>query len=1119
MKEPKGPKERNTERNKTRSHSSSGHQTRYQSTASRRGMQDTGSGNDNESWGYYNYDTRSSSPYIQSGSRGTYPENGDVESGIRTPYIKERNTAYHGPNTDHSGGQGTHSRNAHSTRGYSTGKGYLKEFDSGPARYGLNDVTADRINQREGDYRFTAATDRNSGFKQTVSKNGNQITFETKAYEIYKDGKFQQYGRPNLHSIPEAERNRIQVRRRVYKSTFQVHDKRDELIAARLHNEGVKRELGRFQAAAEKNMEATIAPEITIQHDRDAVRAHRNPDGTFRDLPKNTIKETGTADSRDSEKPALRTREEVLETRSEHMETQRERWKDENKKIREFQKKEPGSSKGSLRESSSKNLNRLRTEYEGQTRLRHVSGTPELNAKGTGSKDKNTGSTVTSRGERQKKVPRAKGVAKKAALAPAKAGVRAVKGAATSYLKTSFTDQETGENFNKEEKALKTVGRGGKKSVRTAKKTLKKVRGMKIVRRPTKSVEKKARKASQKAAKKTTKTTARITVRIVKAAVRVVKTTVRAVIRLLAAAGPIVIVALLVGILVSVFLFMFVGGEGIAVLQGEEYERRLAEEYANEDETDIMIELTNDELNVFYKLMEHFQNEDMVIGIMCCMMEEHKFSPTFSLTEPDPLKDKKCNEVDNFQGELEDRLQLFLSGGDFGYFKWTNPKVKTDYFNLRVIKAMETGKFQIADGDDEIDFMIANLGRNGDYYAVGRELDKIKQNAPNMTSEEVILETVEAWMMYYEMPSGYSSQIGKDKIECSANDKIISYANKIRAACTANSLAHDAAVYAINYCADNRHGYTLGTPYSTNMGDGLDLCCADFVSQCLHNSGIPIELCRSAPLLLTRMHDDNHFVDVTRFVDPTEVTKENNWGGFQEGDIIFLRDGTQYPTLQDTPLTNHTLLYVGEGRIAQASWDVDGVKGDGSGREVAVSEFNLSSYVPRQDLTQYTEKNASGRYLAQTKYLTLKSMVVYRYCSNSSGFIWPCQKHIISSPYGNRDAPVAGATTDHRAIDIGLPVGTDIYAVCDGTVTAVGTTQHRGIFIVIEHSNGYSTRSQHLSKPLVTVGQSVRQGQVIALSGNTGIGTAPHLHFEVYPPGKDVDGWSKNAIDPETVLP
>ena len=108
----------------------------------------------------------------------------------------------------------------------------------------------------------------------------------------------------------------------------------------------------------------------------------------------------------------------------------------------------------------------------------------------------------------------------------------------------------------------------------------------------------------------------------------------------------------------------------------------------------------------------------------------------------------------------------------------------------------------------------------------------------------------------------------------------------------------------------------------------------------------------------------------------------------------------------------------------------------------------------------------------------------------------------ITSDFGYRKSPVAGASTNHSGIDIGVPIGTPVKAIADGTVTAAnGGMRGYGNGVFIDHGmiNGKRITSEygHLSKFEVKVGDKVRQGQVIAESGNTGISSGPHLHITI----------------------
>lgn len=125
---------------------------------------------------------------------------------------------------------------------------------------------------------------------------------------------------------------------------------------------------------------------------------------------------------------------------------------------------------------------------------------------------------------------------------------------------------------------------------------------------------------------------------------------------------------------------------------------------------------------------------------------------------------------------------------------------------------------------------------------------------------------------------------------------------------------------------------------------------------------------------------------------------------------------------------------------------------------------------------------------------------------NSEGvMMWPTDGTTITSKFGYRNAPTAGASTNHRGVDIGIASGTNIYAVESGTVTTAGFNNSAGNWVIIDHGNGYVTKYMHNSVLKVRAGEKVERGQVIALSGSTGVSTGPHLHFQIEYNGVPVD--------------
>jgi murein DD-endopeptidase MepM/ murein hydrolase activator NlpD len=124
-------------------------------------------------------------------------------------------------------------------------------------------------------------------------------------------------------------------------------------------------------------------------------------------------------------------------------------------------------------------------------------------------------------------------------------------------------------------------------------------------------------------------------------------------------------------------------------------------------------------------------------------------------------------------------------------------------------------------------------------------------------------------------------------------------------------------------------------------------------------------------------------------------------------------------------------------------------------------------------------------------------------------YVWPTTG-TVTSPFGQRTHPVFGDQRLHRGIDIGVDYGSRVVAAKSGIVTYAGWAEGYGKTIIVEHNDGYSTLYGHNSELLVSPGTVVRQGQIIARTGDTGTTTGPVLHFEVRKSGR--------AIDPIRVL-
>ena len=120
-------------------------------------------------------------------------------------------------------------------------------------------------------------------------------------------------------------------------------------------------------------------------------------------------------------------------------------------------------------------------------------------------------------------------------------------------------------------------------------------------------------------------------------------------------------------------------------------------------------------------------------------------------------------------------------------------------------------------------------------------------------------------------------------------------------------------------------------------------------------------------------------------------------------------------------------------------------------------------------------------------------------------YIKPLSGGRLSSTFGRRKAPTKGASTYHKGVDWATPTGTSVVASSGGVVAKAGWGSGYGYVVYINHPDGRQTRYAHNSKVLVSVGQTVEQGQKIALSGNTGISSGPHVHFEMLIGGSQVN--------------
>ncbi len=125
-------------------------------------------------------------------------------------------------------------------------------------------------------------------------------------------------------------------------------------------------------------------------------------------------------------------------------------------------------------------------------------------------------------------------------------------------------------------------------------------------------------------------------------------------------------------------------------------------------------------------------------------------------------------------------------------------------------------------------------------------------------------------------------------------------------------------------------------------------------------------------------------------------------------------------------------------------------------------------------------------------------------------FGWPVDPVVVNSPYGSRVHPIAGEPRFHAGVDLEAARTTPIRAVENGTVVFAAWNGAHGKQVELRHDAHWSTRYSHLDALLVRLNTVVKKGQVIGLSGETGLATGPHLHFELRRDG--------DALDPEVLM-
>lgn len=171
--------------------------------------------------------------------------------------------------------------------------------------------------------------------------------------------------------------------------------------------------------------------------------------------------------------------------------------------------------------------------------------------------------------------------------------------------------------------------------------------------------------------------------------------------------------------------------------------------------------------------------------------------------------------------------------------------------------------------------------------------------------------------------------------------------------------------------------------------------------------------------------------------------------------------------------------------------------------------FNRSTRRLKRDLRDRTAALEQQLKKLNQSYQTLHEAIVERGDkTHNIPSIQPVinkQLTLLTTSYGMRIHPFYKTLTSHQGVDYAIPEGSRVFATADGKVKEIKRSSTQGQTVILDHGNGYETSYSHLQRISVVRNQRVRRGDIIALSGDTGLSLAPHLHYEVRLNGMRVD--------------
>lgn len=205
----------------------------------------------------------------------------------------------------------------------------------------------------------------------------------------------------------------------------------------------------------------------------------------------------------------------------------------------------------------------------------------------------------------------------------------------------------------------------------------------------------------------------------------------------------------------------------------------------------------------------------------------------------------------------------------------------------------------------------------------------------------------------------------------------------------------------------------------------------------------------------------------------------------EHSELLDLQEQTEakHASVEELMVAKQAEIKAVEAKIDAAKDEVTDYQKDLKAQENSIKA--IEAEIKRQEEATKKKAEASGQ--------TYKTQSI-----GDIKFIWPCPSSgRITSKFGARTSPTKGASSNHQGIDIGAPTGNNIVAAAGGTVVVSTYSYSAGNYVMINHGGGVYTVYMHASKLLCKVGDTVKQGQVIAKVGSTGYSTGPHLHFGI----------------------